>query len=148
MSFLSLTDAVFLYIKPEYHQEGTSQGTRHHQLHPRAVGMEVAQGPRRQFREHGRAGAKPPGHTRVQSPRWSRQWCPCHPSGTPTGTHLSGWRFRTWRTRYSCWAPVCCEKQAEMGLRALWRLSSGGQVGDACQQLLPITATTKAKRCT
>lgn len=122
--------------------EGTFQGSWSCQLPPRAV-----RGSHRGAREHGRAGAKPPGHTRVQFPHWSRQWCPCHLSGILTGIHLSGWRLQTWRIHYSCWAPGCCKKQSETGLRELWRCSSGGQVRDSGWQLLSITATTKAKGC-
>lgn len=40
------------------------------------------------------------------------------------------------------------QKTIETGLRELWRLSSGRQVGDSAWQLLSITATTKAKGCT
>lgn len=60
------------------------------QLQPRA-----ARGSRRGARGRGRAGATPPARTGARSPRWSTRWCPCHPSGIPTGTHSSGWRPRT-----------------------------------------------------
>lgn len=76
-------------------KEGTSQGTWSRWLCPRAVGMAAA------WHRHTAAPArkkgweKPPGCTRVRSPRWSRRWCPCRPSGTRTGTRSSGWRLPT-----------------------------------------------------
>lgn len=108
-------------------KEGTSQGTWSRWLCPRAVGMAAA------WHRHTAAPArkkgweKPPGCTRVRSPRWSRRWCPCRPSGTQTGTRSSGWRLPTWRTRCSCWAPACCKESKWKEIReSHWDLSSGG----------------------
>lgn len=108
-------------------KEGTSQGTWSRWLCPRAVGMAAA------WHRHTAAPArkkgweKPPGCTRVRSPRWSRRWCPCRPSGTRTGTRSSGWRLPTWRTRCSCWAPACCKESKWKEIReSHWDLSSGG----------------------
>lgn len=91
-------------------KEGTSQGTWSCWLCPRVVGMAVAWHHHTVAPAHGRGQKKPPGCTRVRSPHWSRRWCPCHPSGTRTGTRSSGWRLPTWQTRCSCWAPVCCKE--------------------------------------
>lgn len=108
-------------------KEGTSQGTWSCWLCPRVVGMAVAWHHHTVAPAHGRGQKKPPGCTRVRSPHWSRRWCPCHPSGTRTGTRSSGWRLPTWQTRCSCWAPVCCkESKGKEIIESHWDLSSGG----------------------
>lgn len=107
-------------------KEGTSQGTWSHWLRSRAAGVPATRRRHTAALACGRGQEKPPGCTRVQSPRWSRWWCPCRPSGTRTGTRSSGWRLRTWRTRCSCWAPACCKESEEEQLRESHRDSSAG----------------------
>jgi hypothetical protein len=51
---------------------------------------------------------QPPPALKVLPPHWSTRWCLCHPSGTQTGSHLSGWSLQMPRTPCFYWASVHC----------------------------------------
>lgn len=57
---------------------------------------------------HCQPAVQSPSALKVQPPRWSTQWCPCHQNGIPTGSRLSGLSLRMPQTPCFCWASVHC----------------------------------------